>query len=195
LKSILKPPSKQLLPTPQNPAAAVTTVPKAPPPPKALPKQGNPPVSGAKPHSKVVKKPPAKPVPPAAIKPPAQLGSDSSASGSDSASSEDESDESSDEFEVEKILRKRVERGRAMYLVKWKGYSNTENTWEPASNMNCPDLIKAFEENEQKKQQEPEEAPKLLVPPSMLLSKKRPGEFCTRLPRDIYCTHSCIVVS
>ena len=38
-------------------------------------------------------------------------------------------------FVVEAILSKRKYRGRWQYLVKWDGYDDTENTWEPASNL------------------------------------------------------------
>ena len=42
--------------------------------------------------------------------------------------------EEEDEFEVEKILEQRGQR----YLVKWKGYPHSENTWEPRQNLrNC----------------------------------------------------------
>ena len=44
------------------------------------------------------------------------------------------------EYEVEKILRKRVKKGTTQYLVKWKGYSSSENTWEPTENLHCPDV-------------------------------------------------------
>ena len=41
-------------------------------------------------------------------------------------------DETKEEvFEVEKIVNKRVTRNKIMYLVKWKGYPEWENTWEP----------------------------------------------------------------
>lgn len=40
-----------------------------------------------------------------------------------------------DEYEVESILDKRVYRGKAKYLVKWKGYSRKESTWEPLENL------------------------------------------------------------
>ena len=38
------------------------------------------------------------------------------------------------EYEAEKILDSRLHRGKLQYLVKWKGYPNEENTWEPENN-------------------------------------------------------------
>jgi len=49
---------------------------------------------------------------------------------------DDESDEEGEEvYVVEAILDKRVKRGEIEYLIKWKGYDNSEdNTWEPKGN-------------------------------------------------------------
>ena len=50
-----------------------------------------------------------------------------------------------DEFEVEAILDSRVHRGRVQYLVKWKGYDNSENSWEPVRNViNAKGLVDMF---------------------------------------------------
>ena len=38
-------------------------------------------------------------------------------------------------YTVEKILDKRKKGKRVTYLVKWQGYSDEDNTWEPVSNL------------------------------------------------------------
>jgi hypothetical protein len=49
------------------------------------------------------------------------------------------------EYEVEEILSTRTTtRGQQEYLIKWKGYSSTDNSWEPTGNLNCPDLLRKF---------------------------------------------------
>ena len=49
-----------------------------------------------------------------------------------------------EEYEVEKILDKRTYYGKIQYLIKWKGYPISESSWEPESNLNCPELLKDF---------------------------------------------------
>ena len=39
------------------------------------------------------------------------------------------------EYAVEKILGHRTRRGQKQVLIKWKGYSNAYNSWEPADNL------------------------------------------------------------
>jgi hypothetical protein len=51
-----------------------------------------------------------------------------------------------EEFEVESILNhRRHGRSRTLqYLIKWKGYPHSDNTWEPASQVHAPELTKAY---------------------------------------------------
>ena len=49
------------------------------------------------------------------------------------------------EYEAEKILDSRLSRGKLQYLVKWRGYPNEENTWEPEDNLkHSPNLLDEF---------------------------------------------------
>jgi hypothetical protein len=52
-----------------------------------------------------------------------------------------------EEYEVERIINHRRQgRSKALqYLIKWKGYPESDNTWEPAHQVHAPDLIKAYQ--------------------------------------------------
>src|SRR5713226_5455177 len=50
------------------------------------------------------------------------------------------------EYEVEWVINHR-HAGRArtlQYLIKWKGYPEADNTWEPADQVHAPQIIKAY---------------------------------------------------
>jgi len=54
--------------------------------------------------------------------------------------------EGEEEFEVEKILNKRVVWGKEKFLVRWKGYTVEEDMWENRENLgNTKELVEEFE--------------------------------------------------
>jgi hypothetical protein len=52
------------------------------------------------------------------------------------------------EYEVESILDCQITRGKPKYLIKWKGYPHSENTWEPKGNLNCQKLLAEFHDQD-----------------------------------------------
>jgi len=51
-----------------------------------------------------------------------------------------------EEYEVEKIVDKRMKKGSPEYYVKWKNWPDADNTWEPIANLeSSQDLIEDFE--------------------------------------------------
>jgi len=58
--------------------------------------------------------------------------------------------ELNEEYEVENILEKRMISGKAHYLIKWKRYDTSENTWESRENLlNCARTLQQFEKRAQ----------------------------------------------
>src|SRR5271168_2223377 len=47
-------------------------------------------------------------------------------------------------YTVEKILDHRMNHDQIWYLIKCKDFSEDENSWEPATNLSCPKLLKAY---------------------------------------------------
>jgi len=51
------------------------------------------------------------------------------------------------EWEVEQILGARKRRQQLQYLVRWKGFSDAHDSWEPLAHINADQLIKEFYQN------------------------------------------------
>ncbi|XP_076448928.1 uncharacterized protein LOC143285493 [Babylonia areolata] len=52
---------------------------------------------------------------------------------------------SGEEFEVEEILQQRKRKGVLEYLVRWRGFNDLYDSWEPASGLaDCTKALKAF---------------------------------------------------
>ena len=46
-------------------------------------------------------------------------------------------------YEIEKILSTKIIGGKSLYLIKWKGYPSSQNTWEPENGIS-PQLLDRF---------------------------------------------------
>ena len=52
--------------------------------------------------------------------------------------------EGEEEWEVEQILNEHKQGQTQQYLIRWKGYSSTHDSWEPITGINAPNLISTF---------------------------------------------------
>ena len=50
-----------------------------------------------------------------------------------------------EEYEVDTIIDSHIYKGKLQSLVHWKGYNESERTWEPLSNLkNSPEIVEQF---------------------------------------------------
>ncbi|CAB1456976.1 unnamed protein product [Pleuronectes platessa] len=51
------------------------------------------------------------------------------------------------EYEVEFLCDYKKTKEEEFYLVKWRGFPESDNSWEPKKNLKCPKLIKQFHQD------------------------------------------------
>lgn len=78
--------------------------------------------------------------------------------------------EQEDEFEVEKIVEVKGKGKNIQYMVKWKNYPDSDNTWESASDL-PKNIITAFEKKQAKS---PKKSPKKAATPKPKPKEKKP---------------------
>jgi hypothetical protein len=59
--------------------------------------------------------------------------------------------EGEEEYEVEDIISDRMIRRKRQYLVKWKGYPSSENSWVAAKDLHAPGLLKDYHDSKGRK--------------------------------------------
>jgi hypothetical protein len=47
-------------------------------------------------------------------------------------------------YEIEEVINSHLNRGKLQYLVRWRGYSHTENSWIAEGNLDALDLIAKY---------------------------------------------------
>ncbi|TMS32474.1 hypothetical protein L596_000304 [Steinernema carpocapsae] len=78
--------------------------------------------------------------------------------------------QSGQDFVVERVLDVRGDGSNTEYLLQWVGYTHAEDSWEPAANCHCPDLIEEFERKRARSPQiavkSPHKTPNKAIPAS-----------------------------
>ena len=55
--------------------------------------------------------------------------------GEEDGEKKEEEEEEGKDFEVEKVLNRKKSKGQWLYLVRWAGFDESEDTWEPLENL------------------------------------------------------------
>lgn len=76
-----------------------------------------------------------------------------SSAGEKSDADDDDADEAANgdgEYEVEDIVNHKIVRGKTSFLIRWKNYDSSGDTWEPESSLSCPEIIAQYKETHMK---------------------------------------------
>ncbi len=61
------------------------------------------------------------------------------------SSTDDTASSSDGEWEVEDIMAEKTQGGQTYFLIKWKGWPSSSNTWEPEVHLdNCPQVLRRY---------------------------------------------------
>jgi hypothetical protein len=56
-----------------------------------------------------------------------------------------EAEDEEEEWDVEEILDSRItDEGQLEYLIKWLDFGPEDNSWQPATNLHCPEKLEDF---------------------------------------------------
>ncbi|KAI4347684.1 hypothetical protein L6164_008473 [Bauhinia variegata] len=89
-------------------------------------------------------------------------------------------------YEVEAIRAKRMRKGRKQYLIKWLGWPEETNTWEPLRHLTqVRDMIKDFEKSLNSRKQRKQKQKQAVRNTTSRATKRRNGSSVRRFTREL----------
>jgi chromobox protein 5 len=76
--------------------------------------------------------------------------------------------EGKEQYKVEAIHAHQYHRHKLQYLIKWKGYPESNNTWEPVNNVQAPRLVKGYYEAHPLEDKRPAEQTRVISTPTSI---------------------------